>query len=146
MADKFQNDKQMLDYFQNEWLYRHKHYWGLVLKLNAFNFTVSLLPFITSLFGVDIKLDRFPPVIFPVAGIVLAIVTYWIITDEAKKLSAVGKAKYRINESMDALYHYETYVPDKNNPKNKSSFKISVFCLIFQLIVSFITILFLLVI
>lgn len=64
-----ENTLKMLDYFQNEWLYRHKHFWDISIKLFLFNLVFTMLPFISEAFGITFRLNQFPMLTFPIFGI-----------------------------------------------------------------------------
>lgn len=75
----------------------------------------KLLPFISGAFGVSWNFRSIPSVIFPVVGMGISVLSYWILREEGRKLQAVAAAKYRINRSMNALYQYESYVYGKTD-------------------------------
>lgn len=130
----------MLEYFQGEWLYRHELFWKNGLKLFVFNLVVTMLPFITIAFGVQIQSDKYPQILFPILGIGIAAFNYKCMQDEAEKLSAVGNAKYRIADSLPKLFQYYKYVDDMQDRKKKSSLSIQKYLYVFQIIICMVTI------
>lgn len=134
--DELQNPKNswdmdiaMLNYFQNEWIYRHTHFWKIAIKLFLFNSIVTILPYVSTAFGVAIHVDNFNPYLFPILGFIITFVTFYILNDESKKLTAVGQTKYRINGAMEEKYRYLNYT-DKSetaplyNPASKNNKKV----------------------
>lgn len=127
---------QMLSYFQEEWRYRHQHFWKLLLLFFSFNLVITLLPFISGAFGVSWNFRSIPSVLFPVVGMGISALSYWILREEGRKLQAVAAAKYRINRSMKVLYQYEPYVPGKTDTMPKHLvFQLPLFMLGFQTVV-----------
>lgn len=104
-----ENTFKMLEFFQREWEYRHRIYWSTLFKLSSLNILVSMLPYIVGMFGITFDVSKIPAYLFPLVGMPLAVMCFFIMRGEAKRLSAVGKAKYRINRNMAELYRYETF-------------------------------------
>ncbi len=133
-----ENTFRMLDYFQQEWKYRHQFFWSILIKLFLLNLFVTMLPFVVEAFGVTVDVSQFPAYIFPAIGALLAIVCYVITQREANRLSAVGEAKYKINMNMDRLYQYK----DINNNgeaiggKNRMANSLPKLILCFQILIS----------
>ena len=107
----FEHDFQMLNYFQEEFKYRHQHYWEILIKLFTFTIGVTVLPVISGVFGLNLSsVPRSFLICFPGIGAMLSLFSFFILYDKAKKLSAIGHAKYRVNVMlMDPKYHYEFY-------------------------------------
>lgn len=138
--ETIENKIKMLEYFQGEWLYRHELFWKNGLKLFIFNLVVTMLPFITTAFGVQIQSDKYPQILFPVLGIGIAKFNYKCMQDEAEKLSAVGNAKYRIADSLPKLFQYYKYVDNMQDRKKKSALSIPKYLYVFQIITCIVTI------
>ena len=121
----FDHDLAMLNYFQDEFKHRHGHFWTTLIRLFALDIAVILIPISSKLF--DINLTTIPEkykVAFPVIGVVIALITYFLLIDESKKIAAVNNAKYRINQEMDEKYHYIKYVNDMSGETSKMSHKV----------------------
>ncbi len=66
-----ENGKTALAYYNEQWIYRHKHYWDLVIKDVYIGLTVILFPNITE------KVNMFPKTvipqeIFPILGVLIS--------------------------------------------------------------------------
>ncbi len=66
----FDRDYQMLNYFQDEFLYRHKHFWNIGMK----SFLLTIIPIANEIFGLtfDDMISSFL-LVFPAIGMALAI-------------------------------------------------------------------------
>lgn len=71
---------------------------------------------------------------FPIFGALVAILTYVILNDEAKKISAVNKAKYRISRELPEKYHYENYVGNMDDKRKQLAFSLTKYILMVELI------------
>ena len=113
---KFEHDFQMLQYFQEEFVYRHKHFWSLAIKCFLLTVIITIVPIVSEISGIVFAelIDRFL-IVFPAIGFILACGSHYLLLDEAKKMSNVNKAKYRINKLMDERYHYNFYHHLQNN-------------------------------
>ena len=99
---------EMLNYFQDEWKYRHHLVLTLFFKLFTFNVVIDILPYVTSAFGMEFSFGNQKLLfVFPVFGIIIGIFSYHLLNSECIRLSTVGKAKYRINNLLSQQYHYE---------------------------------------
>lgn len=47
---EIQQDFEALKYFQDEFQYRHKHFWNVMIKLFVLDVVILLLPFSTEIF------------------------------------------------------------------------------------------------
>lgn len=113
--DKFNKDIKMLEYFQDEFKYRHRLFWSLLVKLFLLDITVIMLPFASKIFGISLKEIVTPYIlIFPIFGIIVALFTNILLSSEAIRLKAVNNVKYQINSSMPSKYQYNLD-DDKNN-------------------------------
>lgn len=113
-SDTFDRDFQMLTYFQNEYEYRHKNYWDILIKLFILTTVVTILPVISGIFGLEITyMPRGLLFCFPMLGLVISVLNVVILYDKAKKFNAIGRVKHRINLKMEEpLYHYEFFNKD----------------------------------
>ena len=144
--DDFNRDYQMLNYFQSEFLYRHKHFWSVLIKSFILVLSTTIIPIVSEVFGIVFNniIQRFL-FIFPIIGILLAIGSFLILLDEGKKINAVNTAKYRINQTMDEKYQYYFYTKFNNgnfrdiktNKRKKGlTVIIPIFLLILELIIA----------
>ena len=101
---------KMLQYFQDEWKYRHVHIWNILKIFFVVNIAVTLFPFFTGIIDLETKAFYIPSIIFPIAGLVIAIFTFIILNSEVKRLQAVDIAKYRIANMLPEEYRYHNYV------------------------------------
>lgn len=51
---EIQQDFEALKYFQDEFQYRHKHFWNVMIKLFVLDVVILLLPFSTEIFGISL--------------------------------------------------------------------------------------------
>ncbi|MCH5142438.1 MAG: hypothetical protein J1G07_01820 [Clostridiales bacterium] len=129
--ENFENNYKMLLYFQDEYKYRHKHFWDTLKMFFTLNITISLLPFISGFFNYEIDIAKFPIYIFPIIGICTAIVSSIFLKLEMEVFNSVARKKFRINE----LFPKEEYKYEKLKTK-KISIKIILTNLIFQIFVA----------
>ena len=107
----FDKDLEMLKYFQEEFMFRHNHFWNILIKFFLLTIIFSVLPVTGEFLGVSV--DAIPNkylICFPMLAGIVAIFSLVILLDEAKKMRAVNEAKYRINKkNMDSIYQYVHY-------------------------------------
>lgn len=117
----FENSLKMMQYFQEEFQVRSKHYWDILIKMLIFDMLIIALPIMSEAMGfslADIGKYKF---ILPGIGLFIAVLTYIILEDEAKKIAAVNKAKYEINELLPTQYRYRNCKDDKNEKYEKKN-------------------------
>ena len=117
----FEKDFQMLQYFQDEFMYRHKHFWQLLFKLFTLSIAVTIIPLTSQVF--DIKFSETIKAFsywFPFMGLLIAILGTYLLQSEAKRMSAVGSAKSTLSKKMGERYQYQYF---DENAKNSSSLK-----------------------
>lgn len=132
---EIQQDFEALKYFQDEFQYRHKHFWNVMIKLFVLDVVILLLPFSTEIFGISLAPIKPEYIVcFPIFGALVAILTYVILNDEAKKISAVNKAKYRISRELPEKYHYENYVGNMDDKRKQLAFSLTKYILMVELI------------
>ena len=132
---KFEKDLLMLQYFQEEFQYRHKHFWNILILLFVLCVVIIILPIAPEVMGIKIQeLSNIQKLLFPVLGMVVAGLSFVILKDEAKKIGAVNEAKYRINSKMAEEYRYVNYVGDMADKKKKLSLSLPVYVLIAELL------------
>ncbi len=104
----FQHDLEMMDYFQNEFMFRQKHFWDILIKLFTLTVVITILPIASEVLGTE--LNAIPAkcmFLFPALGFIISFLNLFLLKQEAEKIAAVNEAKYRINrECMDSKYHY----------------------------------------
>lgn len=130
---------EMMKYYQEEFMYRHKHYWDLVVKFFVLFVVVSTLPIISGILGVELKeLSQKNLICFPLIGVIIAIFSRYILLGEVKRLAAVNKAKYRINrELLPTEYQYEFFdKKNKNEEKKRFSFQLPNIMFVFELLIA----------
>ncbi|MBE6844657.1 MAG: hypothetical protein E7508_02930 [Ruminococcus sp.] len=135
-SDLTEHDIQMLNYFQNEFLYRHTHYWSIAIKLFITTVVITILPLTTSVFGIELSniTDKKLILCFPVLGLITALISFLILRNEAQRINAVNRAKYRINkECLPSKYQYIYY--EEKDPKKWQTFVISNCILIAELLI-----------
>ncbi len=147
----FEQNAKMLEYFQNEFMYRHTHYWNLLIKIFILTIIVAILPLTSEALGIAvIELAVNQMLIFPMISLVIAIYGFIVLLDEAKKMRAVNNAKYRINKQMDEKHQYDLYNPnvgkkegvEKKDKKNWLVYKITYMAFIVELLIIFFATLF----
>ena len=118
-TNEFDRDVQMLKYFQDEFLYRHKHFWNILVKSFLLTVTVTIIPIIKEIFGIEFDNEAITKylIVFPLLGLALAIGSFLLLIDESRKLRNVNNVKYQINQRMDEKYQYIFY---NNNAKKIS--------------------------
>ena len=132
--NEIQQDFEALKYFQDEFQYRHKHFWNVMIKLFVLDVVILLFPFSTEILGISLAPIKSEYIIcFPLFGALIAILTFIILNDEAKKISSVNKAKYRINRGMPEKYHYENYVGNMDDKRKQLTFSLTKIVLIVEL-------------
>lgn len=111
--EQFDCDIEMIKYFQEEFVYRHKHYWNIVFKVFTMVVITSLFPFASEISGIRlIETARLYSLCFPVIAFVVACLGKFVLDDEATKIKAVNNAKYAVNKCMIKRFHYDFYNPD----------------------------------
>ncbi|MBE6951345.1 MAG: hypothetical protein E7451_08435 [Ruminococcaceae bacterium] len=123
-VEQFQCDLEMLKYFQDEFIYRHKHFWSILFKIFTLVIVICIMPFASEIAGIKlIDSARAYSLCFPVVAFLLASFGKITLEDEATKMQAVNKAKYTLNrQHMDKRFHY-FYYNDKVGTKADSSSK-----------------------
>ena len=54
-TDKFNNTFQMLNYYQEEFLYRHKHFWNVLTKSVILISTITTIPITSEFLGIVVN-------------------------------------------------------------------------------------------
>ena len=78
--DLFDSDLKMLQYLQNEFLYRHAHYWNFLIKSFLLTITITVFPLMSTIFGISLNtLWKYQYLIFPAVGAFSAIICFIIL-------------------------------------------------------------------
>lgn len=109
-TEKFNNTFQMLNYYQEEFLYRHKHFWNVLTKSVILISTITTIPITSEFLGIVVNdMVKDYMFVFPILGIILSISCFCILLDEGKKMKAISKTKLRINNELPIKYRCERY-------------------------------------
>ena len=107
----------------------------MLINLFILDVVILLLPFSTEIFGISLATIKPEYVVcFPIFGALIAILTFIILNDEAKKISAVNKAKYRIARELPEKYHYENYAGNMEDKRKQLAFSLTKFVLAVELL------------
>ena len=87
------NNIEILKIYYDEFKYRHQHYWMIFFRSSAAILLLILSPFI---YGEKVKSIGNLILFLPVFGIILSIVSYFLLDAEYRRLNAV-------NETMKSL-------------------------------------------
>lgn len=118
----FEKDLAMMQYFQEEFMYRQTHYWNILIKSFLLVISVSILPVASQVFGIEIKTIPIKTIrFFPLMGIGFALLGLFALLKEAEKIQSANVAKYRINRQyMRKRYHYEYYNDNVGQSENET--------------------------
>lgn len=123
-ASTFHQDIEMMRYFQDEFMFRHRHYWDILIKFFTLTVIISILPIASQIFGIE--LNAIPHrylLCFPTLGFIISVISLIIQLGESKKMSSANEAKYYINKHhMDPKYRYKFYddvIGTKDTNKNR---------------------------
>lgn len=123
-SSTFQQDIEMMRYFQDEFMFRHKHYWDILIKFFTLTVIISILPIASQVFGIE--LNTIPHrylLCFPTLGLIVSVISLIIQLGEANKMRSANEAKYYINKHhMDPKYRYKFYddvIGTKDTKKSK---------------------------
>ena len=117
--NNFENDYKMLTYFQDEFVHRDEHFWKMVIYSFLLVVVISILPIVNEIFGISIEHNTVQAIafVFPFIGAIISVLSFIILSSEAKRVNAVNQAKYRINKMMDEKYQYVFYKKSKTSEK-----------------------------
>lgn len=104
----FEKDLAMLKFFQEEFLYRHKHYWDVLMKTFLVAVVVTVLPIVSEVLGV--KLDDLPRqylFFFPALGAAISLLSYDLLRRESDRLNRVGGFKNDLLQKLEERYRYQ---------------------------------------
>lgn len=103
----FTKDIEMLKYFQDEFKYRHTHFWNILIKFFMLSVTIAVLPMTSSIFGIELNdMARKMTFVFPFVAVGIAFLGRYILNGEAKRLYTVQEAKYRVSRGLEEQYQY----------------------------------------
>lgn len=86
---------QIANMYFDEWRYRHENYWKRLIQLSIITFFATSLPVSFQVFG-NLKLPEISLLLFPVCGVVLALLCLVLCLSESSHLSAIAKVRKRI--------------------------------------------------
>ena len=113
-------DVEMLKFFQEEFIHRHKLFWEILTKSFILVVVVALLPISSEVLG--LVLDDIPleiQVIFPILGILISIFSAVILWGENKRMIAVNDAKYYLNrQAFEEKHQYYFFNDNVGKTKN----------------------------
>ena len=104
----FEKDLAMLKFFQEEFIYRHKHYWDVLMKTFLVAVVITVLPIVSEVLGV--KLDDLPRqylFFFPGLGTAISVLSYDLLRRESDRLNQVSQAKRELSQKMEERYRYQ---------------------------------------
>ena len=130
---------EMMKFYQEEFMYRHKHYWDLIIKFFSLFVVVSTLPIISGVLGVELnEISRKHLIFFPIIGMLIAILGRHVVLMEVKFMASANKSKYRINQKLlPDKYQYEWFDKENLNSKKKRfSFKLPNIIFVFELLIA----------
>ncbi len=105
MQSNNEKEKNALDYYKEQWIYRNKHYWNLLVKDVYLVLTIILFPNITDKIELLPK-TKIPLWLFPWTGIVVSILFTYLLLAEAERMLKQGDVISKILTKMN-------YVPEK---------------------------------
>ena len=78
--EEFEQDLQMLQYFQDEFQYRHKHFWYILILLFVLCVVIIILPIAPEVMGIKIqKLALSLPLYVLIAELLLCLLVLFVI-------------------------------------------------------------------
>lgn len=108
--ERFNQTMELMKYYQDEFKMRQKHFWELLIKLFTLDTIVSLLPFAKAIAGIELTDSLSHALyIFPIVGIMIAVLSGLLLHAEAKRISYVNRAKYRQNEKLPEDCKYKVF-------------------------------------
>lgn len=135
----FENDLKMLEHLQNEFFYRHTHYWNFLVKSFLLTLTITVFPLMREIFGMTIdELDKKYYIIFPIIGIVLSFACFFILKEEDIRVRNVYSAKNKLNKKMNKRYRVPSYNKSENSIHLSQT--LGIILLIFELVIATVTI------
>ena len=118
---KFDRSLEMMKYYQDEFMYRHKLFWDLLIKFFVLFIVVSTLPIMSGVLGA--KLSEIPQrylIIFPIVGILISLFSRYILLEESRRLTSVNDTKKSINQKcFIPKYQYIECAKKGNKTTNK---------------------------
>lgn len=152
----YQHTYEMLKYYQDEYFRRHAHLWATLKMFFGLNIAISLLPFISGIFGIEIKSSALPILIFPIVGFLVATISAFILYSEVRSFNLIAEKKRNISKMLPLEYQYliikteKKAAPQKTDKqaaktkrkKNYMSYKLVWLNLFFQIIIAAIALVF----
>ena len=85
----------LMNVYLSEWTHRDELLWSQVFRYFYVTVVVIFLPNIAGFLGIILP-EKLPNIIFPIAGLVLALVFLYVSIGYAKRLEAVGKTYQKL--------------------------------------------------
>lgn len=143
-SESFSKDFQMLQYFQSEFEYRHKHCWSIMIKMFILTVLITIIPITSQVLEISFtEITKTYALYFPAVGFIVAWLGFGIVYLEFKRMTAVNKAKLRIIQKMGTRYQYEYFSDeakkhsDMHNIKKSKylAFHLPIWMLVVELII-----------
>ncbi len=100
MNSNNEKEKIALDYYKEQWIYRNKHYWNLIVKDLYLVLTIILFPNITGKMDV-LPNTKIPLCLFPWVGIIVSILFTYVLLAEAERTLKQSDVINKILVKMD---------------------------------------------
>lgn len=124
--NKFNQTMEALKYYENEFLERQKSFWKLLTRFFTLEVIVDLLPFASAIGGLELRELNNPKVmyVFPGFGVIFALLSFWILWQEGKRIILVNQVKYQINNQLPEKMRYkQSTTADKKVSENQNDAK-----------------------
>ena len=95
-----ENEKTALDFYKEMWIYRHKHFWGLVVKNLYICLSVILFPNLIEKI-VSLPQEDISYVVFRIAGIILSVLFCYLLLCENARMSKTSESISEILTKID---------------------------------------------
>lgn len=102
----YQHTVEMLKYYQDEYFRRHTHLWSTLKAFFVLNMAISLLPFVSGIIGIEITSGSLPIYIFPIVGLFVAFVSFYILKKEVISFNLVAMKKRKLAQELPKAYQY----------------------------------------
>jgi hypothetical protein len=111
MDTELEKQKALLDYYREQYQYRHKHFWSLITKHIFICAIIIIFPYLTSKFEIEPS-THICWMLYRIAGVIISALFVYLLLCESARMRAHGKAiKLIINEIGGGKYEYPTVEP-----------------------------------
>ena len=90
---------EILKIQMERWKYQNTKFWSILIKITIINYLIILFPFVYDIFGIDMGEINLPLAIFPIFGILLSILFFYI------NISAYGR-QLGLSKALDNTIDY----------------------------------------